>query len=66
MLADNYLKVFPCDEIYGSHQLRAWQSWYKPGAVMAGADFFDITIKAFGSYKLGLKVQRIQLLLPHH
>jgi hippurate hydrolase len=53
MLADNLFKRFPCDEIYGMHNKPNGQPnkvGVKPGKAMAGADFFDITIKASGSH----------------
>lgn len=53
MLADNLFKRFPCEEIYGMHNKpngRPNEVGVKPGKAMAGADFFDITIKASGSH----------------
>lgn len=53
MLADALFDRFPCDEIYGMHNLPNGQPetvGVKPGEAMAGADFFDITIKASGSH----------------
>ncbi len=53
MLADGLFDRFPCDEIYGMHN---WPNGepgkvgVKPGEAMAGADFFDIHIRAFGSH----------------
>ncbi|MGV1895872.1 amidohydrolase [Agrobacterium vitis] len=53
MIADGLFKDFPVDEIYGLHNssysppnhLRV-----SPGAVMAGADFFDITLRGKGAH----------------
>jgi len=53
MLADALFDRFPCDEIYGMHNYPNGQPekvGVKPGEAMAGADFFDITIKASGSH----------------
>lgn len=53
MLAEGLFDRFPCDEIYGMHN---WPNGepgtvgVKPGEAMAGADFFDIHIRAFGSH----------------
>nr|WP_156600511.1 MULTISPECIES: M20 aminoacylase family protein [Rhizobium/Agrobacterium group] len=53
MIADGLFKDFPVDEIYGLHNssysppnhLRV-----SPGAAMAGADFFDITLRGKGAH----------------
>lgn len=53
MLADNLFDRFPCEEIYGMHNMpdgRPNKVGVKPGEAMAGADFFDITINAAGSH----------------
>ena len=53
MLADDLFTRFPCEEIYGMHNMPNGQPnkvGVKPGQAMAGADFFDITIKASGSH----------------
>ena len=53
MLADKLFEKFPCDEIYGLHNWPTGELGkvgIKPGIAMAGADFFDIKIKAFGSH----------------
>ena len=53
MLADELFDRFPCEEIYGMHNLpdgNPHQVGVKPGQAMAGADFFDITINAAGSH----------------
>ena len=53
MLADELFDRFPCEEIYGMHNLpdgNPNQVGVKPGQAMAGADFFDITINAAGSH----------------
>lgn len=53
MLADGLFDQFPCDEIYGMHNNpngKPGTVGVKPGQAMAGADFFDITIRASGSH----------------
>ena len=53
MLADSLFDRFPCDEIYGMHNMPnglPGKVGVKPGQAMAGADFFDIHIKASGSH----------------
>ncbi|MBX2879398.1 MAG: amidohydrolase [Granulosicoccus sp.] len=53
MIADDLFGQFPCEEIYGMHNMpdgRPNKVGVKPGMAMAGADFFDITIKASGSH----------------
>jgi len=53
MLADNLFTRFPCDEIYGMHNNpigAPGRVGVKPGQAMAGADFFDIHIRAYGSH----------------
>lgn len=53
MLADSLFERFPCDEIYGMHNMpndKPGTVSVKPGEAMAGADFFDITINASGSH----------------
>ncbi len=53
MLADGLFKRFPCDEIYGMHNSptgKPGKVAVKPGQAMAGADFFDIHIRAAGSH----------------
>ncbi|MCF1484003.1 MULTISPECIES: M20 aminoacylase family protein [Rhizobium/Agrobacterium group] len=53
MISDGLFKDFPVDEIYGLHNssysppnhLRV-----SPGAAMAGADFFDITLRGKGAH----------------
>jgi hippurate hydrolase len=53
MLADGLFERFPCDEVYALHNLpdgpRGCVSM-KPGAAMAGADFFDIRITGRGAH----------------
>ncbi|NTF52927.1 amidohydrolase [Agrobacterium rhizogenes] len=53
MIADGLFERFPVDEIYGLHN----SSWSPPnhlqvsaGAVLAGADFFDIILKGKGAH----------------
>ncbi|MEL7463801.1 MAG: M20 aminoacylase family protein [Pseudomonadota bacterium] len=53
MLADGLFDKFPCDEIYGMHNSPYHEPGHigvKPGAAMAGANFFDITVKGRGSH----------------
>ena len=53
MLEDKLFERFPCDEIYGLHNWPTGELGkvsIKPGVAMAGADFFDIKIRAFGSH----------------
>ncbi|WP_342360111.1 M20 aminoacylase family protein [Terrarubrum flagellatum] len=53
MLADKLFERFPCDEIYALHnspEMKLGQIAVFPGPVMAGADFFDITIRGKGSH----------------
>ena len=53
MIADKLFERFPCDEIYGMHNWPTGELGkvsIKPGTAMAGADFFDIHIRGFGSH----------------
>ncbi|QDL93974.1 amidohydrolase (plasmid) [Paroceanicella profunda] len=53
MLADGLFDKFPCDEIYGLHNSPYHapnQIGVKPGAAMAGSNFFDITITGRGAH----------------
>jgi hippurate hydrolase len=53
MLNDGLFRQFPCDEIYALHnapELDPGQVAILPGPAMAGADFFDITVKGYGSH----------------
>jgi hippurate hydrolase len=53
MIADGLFERFPCDEIYGLHnapQDPPYRIGIKPGAVMAGADFFDIRVHGRGGH----------------
>ncbi|MBM7049225.1 M20 aminoacylase family protein [Rhizobium lusitanum] len=53
MIADGLFERFPCDEIYGFHNAPhddPYKVGIKPGVAMAGADFFDIRIRAQGSH----------------
>lgn len=59
MLSDGLFDKFPCDEIYGMHNnplAEPGKMGVKPGAAMAGASFFDITINGVGSHGA----------MPHH
>jgi amidohydrolase len=53
MIADGLFSKFPCDEIYGLHNapdLNHGEIAVLPGPAMAGADFFDITIRGYGAH----------------
>ena len=53
MIEDGLFKKFPCDEIYGLHNatdLSLGEIAVLPGPAMAGADFFDITIRGRGGH----------------
>ncbi|MGM0583883.1 MAG: M20 aminoacylase family protein [Pseudomonadota bacterium] len=53
MIADGLFEKFPCDEIYGMHNSPyhgAGEIGVKPGPAMAGADFFDITVRGTGAH----------------
>jgi len=53
MIADGLFEKFPVDEIYGLHNMptdRLGEVAIRPGVAMAGADFFDVTLKGVGSH----------------
>ncbi len=53
MLKDGLFERFPCDEVYGLHNMpsdRHGHVWLRPGPFMAAADFFDITVRGRGSH----------------
>ncbi|MDJ0820595.1 MAG: M20 aminoacylase family protein [Paracoccaceae bacterium] len=53
MLAEGLFERFPCDEIYGLHNnpnADPGQWAIVKGPAMAGAQFFDITVKGLGSH----------------
>ncbi len=53
MLADGLFERFPCDEVYGMHNMPNGLSnkvTITKGAAMAGASFFDITVNGKGSH----------------
>ena len=53
MIADGLFERFPCDEIYGMHNDpngKPGVVTVTPGPAMAGASFFDITVKGTGSH----------------
>ncbi|MCJ8139120.1 M20 aminoacylase family protein [Falsirhodobacter halotolerans] len=61
MIADGLFDRFPCDELYGLHNSPYHDHGVigvKPGAAMAGADFFDIDIKGVGSHGAMPQVSR--------
>lgn len=53
MLAEGLFERFPCDEVYGMHNdpmAEPSRVGVVKGAAMAGAQFFDITVKGRGSH----------------
>jgi len=53
MIADGLFTRFPCDEVYGLHNSpfhAPGEIGVKPGAAMAGANFFDITVTGKGCH----------------
>lgn len=53
MMADGLFDRFPCDEVYGMHNNPNGTPGLvkiKPGVAMAGACFFDITVRGVGSH----------------
>lgn len=53
MLEEGLFKRFPCDEIYGMHNLPqsvTGRASIRPGPMMAGAAFFDIHLKGRGGH----------------
>jgi amidohydrolase len=53
MIAEGLFERFPCDEIYGMHNdpnSAPGKVSVTPGPAMAGASFFDITIRGTGSH----------------
>jgi len=53
MIADGLFEQFPCDEIYGMHNdpnAEPGTVTVTPGPAMAGASFFDITVRGTGSH----------------
>ncbi|MFD2738889.1 M20 aminoacylase family protein [Sulfitobacter aestuarii] len=53
MIAEGLFEKFPCDEIYGMHNDPNSEPGVvsvTPGPAMAGATFFDITVKGTGSH----------------
>lgn len=53
MIAEGLFDTFPCDEIYGMHNdpnSEPGVVTVTPGPAMAGASFFDITVKGSGSH----------------
>ena len=53
MLSEGLFDRFPVDEIYGLHNMpgaKPGMVAIRPGVAMAGADFFDITLKGAGSH----------------
>ncbi len=53
MLKDGLLARFPCDSVFGMHNrpgLELGRFAIRPGAMMAGGAFFDITINGLGAH----------------
>ena len=53
MIAEGLFERFPVDEIYGMHNIpngRPGTASVTPGPAMAGASFFDITLRGVGSH----------------
>ncbi|ARC89791.1 M20 aminoacylase family protein [Rhodovulum sp. MB263] len=53
MIAEGLFERFPCDEIYGMHNdpnAEPGTVTVTPGPAMAGASFFDITVRGTGSH----------------
>ncbi len=53
MIADGLFERFPCDEVYGLHNrpgMAVGHYGIRPGAMMAGAAFFDINIHGKGGH----------------
>lgn len=53
MIADGLLTRFPCDRVFGMHNrpgLEVGKFAIRPGAMMAGGAFFDITITGKGAH----------------
>ncbi|MDQ0326517.1 hippurate hydrolase [Rhodopseudomonas julia] len=53
MIAEGLFEKFPCDEVYGMHNdpnAEPGIVTVAPGPAMAGASFFDITVKGTGSH----------------
>ncbi|MFD1343289.1 M20 aminoacylase family protein [Litorisediminicola beolgyonensis] len=53
MIADGLFEQFPVDECYGMHNMpngRPGEAMVTPGPAMAGASFFDITVRGTGSH----------------
>src|ERR1700722_20370839 len=53
MIADGLFERFPCDVIFGMHNrpgLAVGKFQIRPGAMMAGGAYFDITVTAVGAH----------------
>jgi hippurate hydrolase len=53
MLADGLFERFPCDFVFGMHNrpgLEIGKFAIRPGVMMAGGGFFDITVRGLGSH----------------
>lgn len=53
MIADGLFEQFPCDEVYGLHNYpngQPAQFAIRKGAALAGAAFFDITVRGKGAH----------------
>ncbi len=66
MIADGLFEQFPCDEIYGMHNWPSGelgQVGICKGTAMAGASFFDITVKGKGSHAANPSQSRDALII---
>ena len=66
MLADKLFERFPCDEVYGLHnvpQLDFGMVAVTPGRMMAGADFFDIRITGRGAHGAAPQMSRDPIII---
>lgn len=69
MLADGLFTRFPCDEVYGMHNnpmAAPGTLTIKPGPAMAGASFFDITVKGRGAHAGQPQNARDPILVASH
>ena len=69
MLADGLFQRFPCDEAYGIHNnpmMAPGQAAICKGPAMAGAEFFDITVRGEGSHAAMPHQSKDALLVASH
>ena len=63
MMEDGLFTRFPCDAIFGMHNrpgLAVGKFQVKPGAMMAGGAYFDITVKGVGAHGTPITSFRIK------